>query len=199
MGERFKVVVSGNSGAGKTSLLLRFTDNTFSESKSVTLPVEGEEYRTKEIKNVKKGKDVTLQVYDTAGQEKFRTITSSYYRGAVGAMLVYDITDPTSFSALKGWLDDLNHYLPEIPRIIVANKTDLDEQVDSAEAEKFAKEAKAEFHSTSAKTGEGVDAAFLALAKLVVAAEEQKAAAESGTVDLPVVDSNVKKRRCALF
>jgi len=154
-GDVWKVVINGHAGVGKSSLLLRFTADTFSEQKAVTLP-GNEEFMIKEIKNIdKSGKDMRLQIYDTAGQEKFRTITSSYYRGAAGAMLVYDSSNENSFNSLKGWLDDLDRYLPDVPRVIIANKIDLSEVVEPPRGEEFAKQAKAPFFRTSAKTGEG--------------------------------------------
>jgi len=151
----WKVVVNGNAGAGKTSLLVRFAEGSFEGSRT-SVTIQGE-FLVKEMKKFENtGKDIRLQIFDTAGQEKFRylltifrihffllapsffpvwkmntpffyrTITSSYYRGAMGAILVFDISNKASFEALGDWFEDINHYLPEVPKIVVGNKTDLD-------------------------------------------------------------------------
>ena len=112
----FKVVLIGDSGVGKSNLLSRFTQNQFNiESKSTI----GVEFATKTI--VTEGKTIKAQIWDTAGQERYRAITSAYYRGAVGALVVYDITKDISFENVEKWLAEVRYRrygtLPCVPRL----------------------------------------------------------------------------------
>jgi len=118
----FKIVLIGDSGVGKSNLLSRFTRNEFClESKSTI----GVEFATRSVQI--DGKTVKAQIWDTAGQERYRAITSAYYRGAVGALLVYDITNIESFNSSKKWLSELrDHADSNIVVLLAANKSDLD-------------------------------------------------------------------------
>jgi len=191
----WKVVINGNAGIGKSSLLVRFTDGSFEDQKMVTLETE---YKIKELKQFENtGKDIRLQIYDTAGQEKFRTITSSYYRGAAGAILVYDITNKASFDALTGWFEDINRYLPEVPRIIVANKSDLEKTrvISTAQGEELAKKSNSPFFETSAKTGENVDEVFHTLTRLINDEEVKMLNSRTNHVDLTTKRTPEKKTK----
>ncbi|CAA6661146.1 unnamed protein product [Spirodela intermedia] len=117
----FKVVLIGDSGVGKSNLLSRFTRNEFNlESKSTI----GVEFATRSL-NVD-GKVIKAQIWDTAGQERYRAITSAYYRGAVGALLVYDVTRRTTFENVERWLKELrDHTDPNIVVMLIGNKSDL--------------------------------------------------------------------------
>lgn len=95
----FKILLIGNSSVGKSSLLLRFSDNIFHET---FLPTIGVDFKIRTIEQA--GSIIKLQMWDTAGQEKFRTITSAYYKGAQGIVLVFDVTDRKSFDDIKNWL-----------------------------------------------------------------------------------------------
>ncbi|EEB90600.1 hypothetical protein MPER_11169 [Moniliophthora perniciosa FA553] len=101
----FKLLLIGDSGVGKSCLLLRFADDTYTESYISTIGVDFK-IRTIELE----GKTVKLQIWDTAGQERFRTITSSYYRGAHGIIVVYDVTDNDTFTNVKQWLQEIDRY-----------------------------------------------------------------------------------------
>ncbi|PAA67025.1 hypothetical protein BOX15_Mlig003620g1 [Macrostomum lignano] len=117
------------------------------------------------------GKKIKLQIWDTAGQERFHTIVSAYYRGAMGIMLVYDVTSRASFDNVGRWLENIENYASEsVERVLVGNKCDLNEkrQVSAQEAERLAKSRDIPFFETSARTGDGVESAFLALTEMVL-------------------------------
>ncbi|KAG2149398.1 ras-related protein rab-1A-like protein, partial [Suillus clintonianus] len=118
----FKLLLIGDSGVGKSCLLLRFADDTYTESYISTIGVDFK-IRTIELE----GKTVKLQIWDTAeGQERFRTITSSYYRGAHGIIVVYDVTDNDTFTNVKQWLQEIDRYASEgVNKLLVGNKSDL--------------------------------------------------------------------------
>lgn len=154
----FKVVLIGDSGVGKSNLLSRFTRNEFNlESKSTI----GVEFATKSIKT--EGKIIKAQIWDTAGQERYRAITSAYYRGAVGALLVYDISKHLSFENVERWLKELrDHADNNIVIMLVGNKSDLRHlrAVSTEEATAFAEANNLAFLETSALDSTGVDTAF---------------------------------------
>eukprot|EP00298_Acanthocystis_sp_HF-20_P026827 c4659_g1_i1.p1 GENE.c4659_g1_i1~~c4659_g1_i1.p1 ORF type:complete len:218 (+),score=54.31 c4659_g1_i1:1-654(+) len=159
----FKLLLIGDSGVGKSCLLLRFADDTYTESYISTIGVDFK-IRTIEID----GKTVKLQIWDTAGQERFRTITSSYYRGAHGIIVVYDVTDLESFNNVKNWLHEIERYAVEgVNKLLVGNKCDLvsKKQVETGLAKEFADSMSISFLETSAKTAQNVENAFITMAK----------------------------------
>nr|XP_015806280.2 ras-related protein ORAB-1 [Nothobranchius furzeri] len=158
----FKLLLIGDSGVGKSCLLLRFADDTYTESYISTIGVDFK-IRTVDMD----GKTVKLQIWDTAGQERFRTITSSYYRGAHGIIIVYDVTEQESFNNVKQWLDEIDRYACEnVSRLLVGNKSDLVSKkvVDAASAQDLASSLKIPFLETSAKSSDNVEKAFLTMA-----------------------------------
>lgn len=154
----FKVVLIGDSGVGKSNLLSRFTRNEFClESKSTI----GVEFATRTLQV--DGSMIKAQIWDTAGQERYRAITSAYYRGALGAVLVYDVTKPTSFENISRWLKELrNHADSNIVIMLVGNKTDLKhlQAVASEDAQGFAEKEGLSFVETSALEAINVEKAF---------------------------------------
>ena len=161
----FKLLLIGDSGVGKSCLLLRFADDTYTESYISTIGVDFK-IRTIELE----GKTVKLQIWDTAGQERFRTITSSYYRGAHGIIVVYDVTDEATFNNVKQWLQEIERYACEgVNKLLVGNKADLtgSKQVDYEAAKQFADQLNIPFLETSAKDATNVEQAFLTMAKQI--------------------------------
>lgn len=158
----FKLLLIGDSGVGKSCLLLRFADDTYTDSYISTIGVDFK-IRTIEVD----GKTVKLQIWDTAGQERFRTITSSYYRGAHGIIVVYDVTDQESFDNVKQWLSEIERYASEgVHKLLVGNKADLTTKrvVQTADAKEFADGMGIPFLETSAKDATNVEQAFVTMA-----------------------------------
>lgn len=157
----FKLLLIGDSGVGKSCLLLRFADDSYVESYISTIGVDFK------IRTVEQdGKTIKLQIWDTAGQERFRTITSSYYRGAHGIIVVFDVTDEDSFNNVKQWLSEIDRYANgSVNKLLVGNKCDLTSQrVVSYETTKaFADEIGIPFLETSAKSATNVEEAFMAM------------------------------------
>ncbi|KAG6523233.1 ras-related protein RIC1-like isoform X1 [Zingiber officinale] len=158
----FKLLLIGDSGVGKSCLLLRFADDSYLESYISTIGVDFK------IRTVEQdGKTIKLQIWDTAGQERFRTITSSYYRGAHGIIVVYDVTDEESFNNVKQWFSEIDRYASEsVNKLLVGNKCDLTaNRVISYETGKaFADEIGIPFLETSAKDATNVEQAFMTMA-----------------------------------
>merc|ERR1712022_11210 len=159
----FKLLLIGDSGVGKSCLLLRFADDTYTESYISTIGVDFK-IRTIDLD----GKTIKLQIWDTAGQERFRTITSSYYRGAHGIIVVYDVTDMESFNNVKQWLNEIDRYASEkVNKMLVGNKSDLTSKraVDYNAAKEFADSLSLSFLETSAKNATNVEQAFITMAE----------------------------------
>ncbi|KAJ3764220.1 ras family-domain-containing protein [Lentinula raphanica] len=152
-----KLLLIGNSSVGKSSLLLRFSDEQWlpEDESSATIGVDFRVHRMDV-----NGKKVKLSIWDTAGQERFRTITSSYYRGAQGIILVYDVSSRESFDALPRWYSELETYVSEsVVKILVGNK-EFSRQVPAAEAAAFAQCMNSLFIEASAKTSVNVQETF---------------------------------------
>ena len=159
-----KILLLGDSGVGKTSLLKRFADKNFSPS---TLSTTGVDYKTHYARI--NGKRVKCQVWDTAGQERFHVITRAYYRGAHGIVLVYDVTDKNTLENIGYWMDSIQkHASSSVEKILVANKVDLPGRLESKHGEEIAKAHGVKYIETSAKTGSNVQAAFIGLAKDII-------------------------------
>ncbi|MCL7049797.1 hypothetical protein MKW94_008835 [Papaver nudicaule] len=182
----FKVVLIGDSAVGKSQLLARFARNEFSLDSKATIGVEFQT-RTLTIDH----KTVKAQIWDTAGQERYRAVTSAYYRGAVGAMLVYDMTKRQSFDHVARWLEELRgHADKNIVIMLIGNKSDLGtlRVVSTEDAKEFAQRENLFFMETSALESTNVETAFLTILtdiyriiskKALVANDEQESAGNS--------------------
>lgn len=154
----FKVVLIGESGVGKSNLLSRFTKNEFNHDSRTTIGVEFST-RTVQLDNF----TIKAQIWDTAGLERYRAITSAYYRGAVGALLVYDISKHLTYESAERWLKELyDHADPHMVVMLVGNKRDLESlrTVPTEEARDFAEKRGLMFMETSALDSSNVEAAF---------------------------------------
>ena len=159
----FKLLLIGDSGTGKSSILNRFVDNAFTETYISTIGVD---FKIKTVEY--NGKKIKLQIWDTAGQERFRTITSSYYRGAQGVVIVYDVTDKRSFDNVKLWMQEIERYAcSNSLKFLFGNKSDLvkNKMVDFDTANFFAIENNLIFYETSAKSGNNISEAFMKISE----------------------------------
>ncbi|WZZ11045.1 hypothetical protein YC2023_096966 [Brassica napus] len=181
----FKVVLIGDSGVGKSNLLSRFTKNEFNlESKSTI----GVEFATRTLKVDEKV--VKAQIWDTAGQERYRAITSAYYRGAVGALLVYDTTRRATFENVDRWLKELkNHTDPNIVVMLVGNKSDLRHllAVPTEDGKSYAEQESLCFMETSALEATNVEEAFAEVLTQIyrITSKKQMEAGEDGNGSVP--------------
>ena len=150
-----KILTLGDTLVGKSSIVLRFSDNRFDDNHLATIGID---YKTKYIKV--KDASVKVLLWDTAGQEKFRNIARQYYKGANGVLLIYDVCDRKSYERIGFWMDELkqNNEIEQLYIILVGNKIDLEEKrvVTREEAEKYAEDNNINYIEVSAKTGEGI-------------------------------------------
>lgn len=154
----FKLLLIGDSGVGKSNMLLRFADDVYREDSSATIGVD---FKICSLRI--QGKSVKMQIWDTAGQERFRTITSSYYRNSHGIMVVYDVTDRSSFEHVRGWMQEIEKYSKaSIQRMLVGNKCDLVSKraILQDEGADLAQELGVRFMETSAKNSHNIEHAF---------------------------------------
>lgn len=162
----FKVLLLGDAGVGKTSLMWRFSDDVFNQTYISTIGIDFK-LRTIDVE----GKKVRLQVCDTAGQERFHAISVSYYRTAVGIMLVYDITRRRSFENIAKWLRNIDEHAQEdVVKLLIGNKCDMQQprDVKREEGEMLADEYDMSFFETSAKENESIDEAFECIAREIM-------------------------------
>lgn len=162
----FKLLMIGDPGVGKSSLLLRYADNEFTDNFISTIGVD-----YKEMKVDVNGVKVTLQIWDTAGEERFRTITSSYYRGAHGMILTFDLTNPATFKSCPKWIQEVDRYAEDdVVLFLAGNKCDLADkkEVNDTEITQLKEKHNMEYLETSAKNGDNVKQMFQRLAEQVV-------------------------------
>ena len=165
-----KICLLGGTGVGKTCIINRFSKNEFKEN---TVSTSGGSYSVKDI-TLDDKTTVHCDVWDTAGQEKFRSLTKHFYKDAYIVGLVYDITNKNSFDELKGWYNDLKQNGEKYTVLaVVGNKTDMfeNEEVNEDEARKYAESIGAEFQLVSAKTGQNVNLLFEKLVRVYLGPE----------------------------
>lgn len=162
----FKFIIIGSASVGKSAILFQFTESKFSNDYNMTIGVE---YGSRNI-DISKKKNIKLQIWDTAGQETFRSIARAYYRGAVGVLLVYDITSKKTFLELQSWLKDLKeNNNQEMVIMLIGNKTDLENkrQVSYSEGLKFANDNDLYFMESSAKNNMDITQIFIKVTELI--------------------------------
>ncbi|KAL3740895.1 hypothetical protein ACJRO7_022082 [Eucalyptus globulus] len=168
----FKIVLIGDSAVGKSNLLARFARDEFYPNSKSTIGVE---FQTQKL-NID-GKEIKAQIWDTAGQERFRAVTSAYYRGAVGALLVYDISRRQTFDSVGRWLNELHTYSDmNVITVLVGNKSDLKDarEVSAAEGKTLAEAQGLFFMETSALDSSNVAAAFRTVVKEIYGVLKRK-------------------------
>eukprot|EP00743_Colponemidia_sp_Colp-15_P005518 GILK01005935.1.p1 GENE.GILK01005935.1~~GILK01005935.1.p1 ORF type:complete len:228 (+),score=30.05 GILK01005935.1:59-685(+) len=188
-----KLLLLGDSGVGKSSLMMRFSDNQFFPN---LMGTAGVDFKMKKIDL--DGKVVKLQIWDTAGQERFHTITKAYYRGAMGIVLVYDVNDRKTFDNLDYWMDNIQKHGNEtVEKILVGNKIDLPNRVvESAEGETLAQKHGVPYIETSAKSAARVDDAFIAIARAVMKRQITNPPTEGAEQRIQLGHDTHKKSKC---
>ena len=200
-----KVILIGDSGVGKTNIMSKFLKNQFMEESKATIGVE---FGSKLFNH--EGHKIKAQIWDTAGQEKYKAITGAYYKGSKGALVVYDITQKKTFENIEKWVNDLKAAGdPKITIILIGNKNDLDDkrQVSKDQGEEKARSFGCAFLETSAYSGDNIDIAFNLMVKEIYekfsndsTGEDELAPGSNGNgkdVKLDNVnDNNIKKKSC---
>ena len=162
----YKVLLLGDWSVGKTCLLMRYMDNTFTEMHLSTIGIDSKI----KIVNLKEGLDARIQIWDTAGQERYKTIAKSYIKGANGILLVYDVTKRNSFEVIKNWVKQIKDLVSSrVNVVLIGNKIDLEDkrEVKTEEGEQLGKEFNYQFFETTAKDGVNINEAFEALIKSI--------------------------------
>ena len=162
----FKILLLGDSGVGKSSIIIRYIENNFSNNLMNSIGVDFK------LKNIEvDSKKIKLQIWDTAGQERFKTITTSYYKGAHAILIVFDITDRDSFDHIRNWMADIDKFAKEgVLRILVGNKCDLvnNRKIGMEEAKEIANKYGIKYIETSAKDTINIDDLFISTTKYLL-------------------------------
>ncbi|GAB5371965.1 hypothetical protein AAMO2058_001625100 [Amorphochlora amoebiformis] len=188
-----KLLMVGESNVGKTSLLLRYASDVYDAKTNSTIGVD---LKVKTVDH--RGKRLKLTLWDTAGQEKFRTLTASYYRGANGVILVYDVTCRASFEHLTRWLKEVEVYCTneDVVTMLVGNKIDKeDREVTKEEGLAFARSNSMLFMECSAKTKQGVEQAFEELVEKALQVQTSKRDVP-GDMQINLQDGNSEEGLC---
>lgn len=189
----FKLLIIGDSGVGKSSILLRFADDMFSGSYITTIGVDFK-IRTINVDNER----VKLQIWDTAGQERFRTITSTYYRGTHGVIVVYDVTNAESFLNVRRWLSEIDQNCDIVNKVLVGNKNDRPENkvIETEDAKRFSQQMGVSLFETSAKDNINIDEVFKHITQLVLRTKkEQQAKADEAKQPAGLKLDNKQKKK----
>ncbi|KAK6467138.1 ras-related protein Rab-13 isoform X1 [Huso huso] len=190
----YKLLLIGDSGVGKTCLIIRFAEDNFNSTYISTIGIDFK-VKTVEVE----GKKIKLQVWDTAGQERFKTITTAYYRGAMGIILVYDITDEKSFENIQNWMKSIKENASVgVNKMLLGNKCDIENKrkVPRETGEKLAKDHGIRFFETSAKSSINVEESFVELARDILLKSDKKSGGGGREVKMNSTDKNTSK--CSL-
>ena len=192
----FKILLLGDSAVGKSCLLLRYCENSFQESHLTTI---GLDFRLKTV-NLEDKRKIKVQIWDTAGEDRFRAITRNYYRGANGIILMYDVTDQKSFEHIRDWVEKIKEdAVEEIIIYLVGNKIDLNNKriITNEEGKKLAAEYNIKYYETSVKNSIGVEEVFLSLIKEMddLFLEKNNKEVEN-PVNFNVKNKNKNKKNC---
>ena len=190
----FKILLIGDSGVGKSSVILRYIEDYFSGTLMSSIGVD---FKTKQIEIDERL--VKIQIWDTAGHEKFRTITTSYYKSAHAIIIIYDITDINSFEHIKNWMIDIDKFAKQgVLKTLVANKTDLEDQrkIKKEEGQSIAKKYGVNFFEVSAKDNKNIDELFLDTAKSLLEKNDNGLNEENvSNIVLNINKINLKKKK----
>ena len=194
----FKLVVLGDSGVGKTTLIHRYVDNEFRADFKATI---GADFNSKTIRV--DGQDVDLQIWDTAGEERFHSVGAAFYRGTDGCILVYDVTQRESFNRLKGWENDLFRKsgidAQDFPIVVFGNKADLQgqRQITAEEGEQYGIQNEVPVFEVSAVSGQNLDKGFEKLVEIFLKrAERVKKDMEPITIKVKPGSNGGKEKNC---
>lgn len=185
----FKIILIGDSGVGKSCILIRFSDDKYRETYISTIGVD---FKIKTIEH--DHKIIKLQIWDTAGQERFRNITSSYYRGSHGIIIVFDLTDKESFENIQDWIREINKYAFEgVSKIIVGNKSDLYDRRMVYNGSGYAKSLNIPYIETSAKNADNIDELFYQMSSQM---KRKMMLSSSYQEKIPISSKKIKKMTC---
>ena len=166
----FKIVLIGDTSVGKSCLLTRFADDQFTDNYVTTIGVD---FRFKTM--IVMDKIIKVQVWDTAGEERYRSITNAYYRGAEGILIVFDLTNEESFKSIQNWINEVTVFTgKDVIIICLGNKSDLKREISKNTIDEFKKKTNLEIFNVSAKTGEGVEEAFKHIIELLIKKNTEK-------------------------
>ena len=192
----YKVLLLGDSTVGKTCFLLRYCDKTFQEAHLSTI---GLDYRLKNM-TLNSGKKIKLQIWDTAGQDRFRAITKNYYKGANGIIIIYDVTNLQTYENVKMWITQIREEAnPNVVIYLAGNKIDVDEEekvVKTEDGQKIADEFKLPFFETSAKEGVNVNEAFESLVEKIDVVYTKLEPTKNEVIKNKKYDGKRKKNLC---
>ena len=191
----YKILLLGDCAVGKSCLLLRYCENSFQESHLATI---GLDFRLKTI-TLENNRKIRIQIWDTAGEDRFRSITRNYYKGAHGIVLIYDVTDQQIFQHIKDWVDKIKEESKEgVIIYLVGNKIDLIDKriITNADGKKLSEEIKIKYYETSAKDSIGVNEVFENLVKDMDNFYSEQHQEEMETIHIDKKDKKKRKLRC---